>query len=246
MQANCSSLDFKIRYNGHPLVRVACNGYQGPDNMAMEIFQVNEKVFEEMQPGQVDTSKLQFLCVANANKNLACVSCNLDGHIFAMVADGAVVKAGMPRIRFELRRVLRGTPAAMGMNADSVALAFSDKVNGINLTCRQSICPQEWVRLSNPGGGAVPDIAAYARGRGMRVEGPDQLLTWAQLWQIHAPWARDAGPGTHKAEERRVKDAYLSFAEANFGNMHLVRTRGEVTEPWAAVGRQHRHDGVHG
>ena len=206
-------LDFKVRYNGHPLLRVSCNGYQGPENMAIDAFEVNQPVVDELQPGQVETDKVQFLVVALSGGKVASKSCNLDGHIFSLGAEGAVYKTGMPRIRFELRRVLLGCPAAMGINADSVAIRYTDPVDNMELCCRQAIAPMEWVRLSNSAGGGVHEIAVAARQAGMRVEGPDQILSWAQLYEVHEPWIRLAGSSKIQPEHRTVANQYMTFAE---------------------------------
>ena len=61
------------------------------------------------------------------------------------------------------------------------------------------------------------------------------MLSWAQLYEAHEPWIRNAGQSKQQTDHRSVANQYMTFAEDPLHNFHLVATSGEVTLPWKLV-----------
>ncbi len=85
-------------------------------------------------------------------KDVSCAaySCNVDGgRMYTLEPRGQVFAVGMPRMHVEIRRVLKSSPLAMGLNADYVSIQLTDKAAFLDLDFRCSVCPTEWIKISN-------------------------------------------------------------------------------------------------
>ena len=113
-------MDSKAKYKNRILIHVAGTGHNGYRNFSLETFTVNQRNMDAMTPGRVEASRFQITIVVIGSMNVVAHSFNMDGRLYSLGAKGVVLASGCPRLRFEFRKVLKESKAAMGMNADQV------------------------------------------------------------------------------------------------------------------------------
>jgi len=227
-------LDMKVKYKGHILLHVEGTGYSGDTSLHLTRLKAAEHNLSQLVPGSIVTQGIEVHIIVLKQAHCMAHAFNLDGHLISLGAQGAVIRGNMPRIHFELRRVERNHLQAMGNNADTCSIVVRDIAAQIYVRMERTISPLHWLRFSNALASAAQELAAHARRLGMRVEGPDQLLNWAQLYAIHQGWIEKAGhPVTEVAN--RVQAAYFLSMHDQSRNLHLVVVRGEVRLQKAVV-----------
>ena len=205
-------MDIRVKYNNHMLIHVAGTGHNGYRSFSLETFTVNQRNMDAMTPGRVEANWFQITVVVIGSMNVVAHSFNMGGRLRSLGAKGVVLASGCPRLRFEFRKVLKESKAAMGMNADQVPVVFQDVLANKKCEMRQHVCAAEWIKLSNPGAGAVQTLIRQARHMGCRVEAPDQLLHWAQLDAAHSSWTAIAA-AANSMDERARREAFLAMGE---------------------------------
>jgi len=94
-------------------------------------------------PGSVVTDGFEIHIIVLKQAHCMAHSFNLDNALFSLAAKGAVVTGHCPRVHFELRRVVRHSVQAMGVNADTCSISVRDIPAQIYVVLRRVICLSE-------------------------------------------------------------------------------------------------------
>ena len=209
-------VDVKVRWGTRLAFHWVFRAFRQEGDLTIERQFVDDALVEMLDPEQ-DT----FVVIVTVFQGwrISCVSFSAGGRVYMAASHGSVVVGDFMRVHQEFRRVTKSSPDAFGSDADRLEFRFRDSVNHIEVACKTTAAPAEWILISHITGQTLVNAVTGARSSGGRVEGPDQAMNYAQLNSLHERWFQ--GSISMRQADRKVVAESLDVGSHAL-NVHLV------------------------
>ena len=233
-------VDFKMKIEGHLLLRLELRGYRSDSDMSVQSNYVNDAVFALLK----DTLYVPS-CVITVFQGwrVIAVSFEVGGRLYVCSNGGVVIAMDYPLCPFEMRLTTMSSPDSIGMDADRLEFRFRSSGDAVEVACSQVAAPSTWMLVSRVTGPTLVKNSSWCRGRNARVEGPDHKMQLFQLAGIHAHWTAACEATSIEETGPRVGAVQV---DSHPSNLHLTCESplfkcGKVIAPKASLALQ-AHD----
>merc|ERR1711951_30461 len=153
--------------------------------MTLEKNYWDEFTINAMSDGTADIS---FTIIVFQGWRITAVTGVLGNRAYALTTGGIVCSLDKPRWKVDMMRMKRNSHEARGHDPDATDFRFLDATNKIDCRCPRMSAPPTWLVASHISGPALLNAIKSIRDQGGRIEGPQQVVHFSQLAEIHRSW----------------------------------------------------------
>ena len=189
-------VDVKLHLRSHLLAHITFRGMRSDRDMTLEKNYWDEFTINGMSDGSADIS---FIIVVFQGWRITAVSGVLGNRAYALTTGGIVCSLDKPRWKVDMMRMKRNSQEARGNDPDAIDFRFLDATNKIDCRSPRISVPPTWLVASHISGPALLNAIKSIRDQGGRIEGPQQVVHFSQLAEIHRSWFENSvAPSTEE------------------------------------------------
>ena len=208
-------VDLKLHMGNRLLAHLTFRGLRSDRDMTIEKNYWDEFTVNEMTEGD---AQISITLTLFQGWRITSVSGIIGNNLYALTVGGRVCALDKARWHAEIRRVKRNSDDAYGNDPDVVDLRFIDATARIDVRCGRTSTPLTWLVASHISGPALTQAIQSIRQAGGRIEGPQQVVHFGQLAEIHREWFTDSVADPNNPEDVRV----VQMPTSDPANLHWM------------------------
>ena len=178
-------VDVKLHMRSNLLAHITFRGMRSDRDMTLEKNYWDEFTINGMSDGSADIS---FTVIVFQGWRITAVTGVLGNRAYALTAGGIVCSLDKPRWKVDIMRMKRNSQEARGNDPDAIDFRFLDATNKIDCRSPRISVPPTWLVASHISGPGLLSAINSIRAQGGRIEGPQQVVHFSQLAEIHRSW----------------------------------------------------------